>query len=1105
MWRCDAGRTGTSPQSVPEQLHLVWTLKLPPLVPAFWQQRQERLGFDAGYEPVVLGKRMFIGSNRNDSVIALDTETGNELWRFFADGPIRFAPVAWEDKLYVGSDDGQLYCLGAADGRVAWKIRVPPSNRKVIGNGRLISVWPVRGGPVVADGVVYFAAGIWPFEGVFVCAADARTGKALWVNDRTGSMYVVYPHNAPSFGGPSPQGYLLVRGDELVVPCGRAFPAFFDRHSGKLDNFDFGHGGWGSRPGSWFVVTDAQSRLCVDSQVNTEMHDEGQQIIGQRTSKRKPGEVLPTRITIGQNSYEIESGIRQKVSIGGHEYDFGRERPPVRGPIHSILAADDKLFVVSREGEICCFSGKSAAPVRHEAETQPLQPVAPAKAKAILDLAGRSRGYAIVLGIGDGSLVNDLVGQSELHVIAIDADPARVAACRSRFDKAGLYGQRIAAHVGNLADFDLPQYLARLIVCEDPSSTGLGQDEKSIAELFRALRPYGGAACLGFSESQHAGLAAGCAKLAGLRCRREGGFSVLVREGPLPGSSDFTGAENFDQAVAAPLGLLWFGDTFHHHKLFWKGQTDPEGGRGLPTDIKLIGGILKYTTTTTPYGPKPGKDFLKTFAQSMSYVETFTDVYTGRVMDQREAAAALAGKAASAAAPADLFARHNPLTGILESREFLKSHGCDLYAVDYGNMMTLRSGTAAFYDCRLESGLVNISGIRSGCRNSIVPGDGVLALPSWTGNCSCNYPIFTSLALAPMPETYEQWAAWGGVAVEAPIRRLGVNLGAPGDRMTRDGTLWVNYPGVGGPSPNVPIQVVGDNLEYFYRHALWIRGGEGWPWVVASGVKGVRSIRIEPLARRSGPLGQSYSVRWSGFLQPPASDTYTFHVNADYGYRLWVGDTLVVDHSLTVPPIRIGETSGTIVLEAGRKYPVRLEYFHAKAIPPKHGFIQVQWSRGNRTKEPIPSAWLFTPAGAAGALTGAYYDHPNLLGPGVLHDDASLSLDWADQLPRPLTDAVRPVQLAERPFTVRLYFAEPENLQLGQRVFDVRLQGHEGLKNVDIVRLAGGVNRGMVTHVGGVIIADALDIEFVPSTARPPLICGIELIEETSAVRSPGK
>jgi len=102
----------------------------------------------------------------------------------------------------------------------------------------------------------------------------------------------------------------------------------------------------------------------------------------------------------------------------------------------------------------------------------------------------------------------------------------------------------------------------------------------------------------------------------------------------------------------------------------------------------------------------------------------------------------------------------------------------------------MRSGTTAYYDKRLESGTVNISGVRSSCHTSAVPADGLLSLPSWSGNCTCNYPVSTSLALRSMPEEFEQWSAWGGVAVEAPVKRGGINFGAPGDRIVEDGTLW---------------------------------------------------------------------------------------------------------------------------------------------------------------------------------------------------------------------------------------------------------------------------------------------------------------------------
>ena len=51
----------------------------------------------------------------------------------------------------------------------------------VLGNGRMISLWPVRGGPVLQGDVLYFAAGIWPSEGIFIHAIDPVGGKTKLV------------------------------------------------------------------------------------------------------------------------------------------------------------------------------------------------------------------------------------------------------------------------------------------------------------------------------------------------------------------------------------------------------------------------------------------------------------------------------------------------------------------------------------------------------------------------------------------------------------------------------------------------------------------------------------------------------------------------------------------------------------------------------------------------------------------------------------------------------------------------------------------------------------------------------------------------------------
>jgi hypothetical protein len=81
----------------------------------------------------------------------------------------------------------------------------------------MISVWPVRTGVLVDRGIAYCCAGLFPNEGVFVSALDARDGSALWVT-RTSQA--------------SPQGYLLTSDQYLLVPTGRTAPALFRRRDG---------------------------------------------------------------------------------------------------------------------------------------------------------------------------------------------------------------------------------------------------------------------------------------------------------------------------------------------------------------------------------------------------------------------------------------------------------------------------------------------------------------------------------------------------------------------------------------------------------------------------------------------------------------------------------------------------------------------------------------------------------------------------------------------------------------------------------------------------------------------------------------------------------
>jgi hypothetical protein len=93
-----------------------------------------------------------------------------------------------------------------------------------------------------------------------------------------------------------------------------------------------------------------------------------------------------------------------------------------------------------------------------------------------------------------------------------------------------------------------------------------------------------------------------------------------------------------------------------------------------------------------------------------------------------------------------------------------------------------------------------------------------------------------------MPDV-ETWTFNAVPSSSGRVTRLGINFGAPGDRRDEEGTLWLEFPSVGGPSPDVPLTISGAALEYERQHASLIPGDHR-PWVFASGVRDARHVRI---------------------------------------------------------------------------------------------------------------------------------------------------------------------------------------------------------------------------------------------------------------------
>ncbi|MGB2808732.1 MAG: PQQ-binding-like beta-propeller repeat protein [Sedimentisphaerales bacterium] len=236
-YRHDNARTGCTRESLATPLvpHWVYTSVHPPRPAWSGPAKRPREGFtllhrvdfDDAFQVAVVGNMVYFGSSSDNKVYALDAATGEERWSFFTGGPIRLAPMVWKNRVFVGSDDGFVYCLKASDGELIWKKRGGPNDEKLLGNGSMISRWPVRTGVLIDDGIAYFAAGFFPHENVYLYAVHADDGKLIWTND-------TISQESANRNELSPQGYLLASNTQLFIPSGRSLPESFDRKTGQL-------------------------------------------------------------------------------------------------------------------------------------------------------------------------------------------------------------------------------------------------------------------------------------------------------------------------------------------------------------------------------------------------------------------------------------------------------------------------------------------------------------------------------------------------------------------------------------------------------------------------------------------------------------------------------------------------------------------------------------------------------------------------------------------------------------------------------------------------------------------------------------------------------
>jgi autotransporter-associated beta strand protein len=96
----------------------------------------------------------------------------------------------------------------------------------------------------------------------------------------------------------------------------------------------------------------------------------------------------------------------------------------------------------------------------------------------------------------------------------------------------------------------------------------------------------------------------------------------------------------------------------------------------------------------------------------------------------------------------------------------------------------------------------------------------------------------------------------------------------------------------------------------------------------------------------------TFSIAWSGQVEPEFSELYTFYVTADDGAQLWVNDQMIASRTFTAAG---PEMRGQVNLKAGKRVNVRLEYIEQTGS----ASVKLEWSSASRPREVIPTSRLF--------------------------------------------------------------------------------------------------------------------------------------------------
>ena len=472
---------------------------------------------------------------------------------------------------------------------------------------------------------------------------------------------------------------------------------------------------------------------------------------------------------------------------------------------------------------------------------------------------------------------------------------------------------------------------------------------------------------------------------------------------------------------------------------------------------------------------------------------------------------------------------------------YLRAYGCGPVA-GCRHLLFFRSGCDGFFDMETE-GMTNFGGVRAGCARTLLAANGLLLHPQGYSGCCCSYNFKTNLALISTPNRNNTWYVFPRLADSGSIKHTAVNLGAPGDRKDDSGTPWLGFPRpmIDGACPT-PLTVSMKEAECVYRRrATAVIQNTNSPWIYSSGLFGRGRIAIDldltpgiVLPEQTvAPVvdGKLDEACWKNIKTIPLQNSPFSMLAAAVDFQAFRDDeNIYFAYHCRRPSVgrptdatAAGSRDGFELYVADRGRSVGMHFIVGRDGKGTATFGTVETGRKTDPKwsglwrhavHEADDGWSVEMALPIKTLTESRMDLKRLQLNCKAESHTSSGVETVF-----LTDphygtkfrscvGFQPIVTAptERPnprsFTVRLHFAEVEDVQPGQRVFDVAIQNETVLDNFDIVREAGAKNKAIVKEFNNIKASDQIVIELTPKgrssddNHKPPVVNGIEVVQE---------